>query len=149
MIQKPTKFLRLKDNHPTMVKLQELMTAAEKLGLWLEFGQGYCLLHDHDRPDAVLHVYDLDHEFDPIDTFPPTLDFKVLMDNPAYQEWVKQESERQDRELAKAMRLAEKKKKKLREVAELRAAEERAQAAIRLENAERAELARLKAKYKE
>lgn len=145
--RKPTKFLRLKDNHATMGKLHKLMELAEELGIWLEFDQNYCLLHDRDREDTVFRVYDLDHEDEAVSDFPPALDFKVLMDNPAYTEWQKQEAERVRLQAEEASRVAEAKRKKQREEAELRRQEEARLAAIALEQKERAELARLKTKY--
>jgi hypothetical protein len=40
------KKMRLRENHPTMKKLEELITKAEELGLTLDFESGVCTLTD-------------------------------------------------------------------------------------------------------
>lgn len=148
MSQKPSKRLRLKDTHPTMVKLNQVLDLADKLGVSVSVENFVTLLHDAEN-QTVFYMEDADHNGEPVTDFPPALEFNVFMDNPAYLAWEKQETEKRDQERAEAIRLAEEKTKKIREAAQAKRKAEELAAAIALEEKERAELARLKAKFKE
>jgi hypothetical protein len=71
-----------------------------------------------------------------------------LIDNPAYMEMQKQEEKKRNQEAAEALRIVEARREAQREADRLRREAEAKTAAIELENKERAELARLKNKYK-
>jgi hypothetical protein len=79
--------LILKDNHPTMVKLDKLFGLAEELGLSFSFHHYGTSVHDSERDSNLpeLIMLDADHQQDEgVMDFPPTLEFKLVYDNPAY-----------------------------------------------------------------
>jgi hypothetical protein len=144
--KRAARYLVLKDNHPTMVKLNKLYALAEELGIRINFssrGCGPATVDDNERDLNLpsLIIEDLDNgEY--IHEWPPTFEFKVYYDNPKYLEEKRQEEEEWHRtrmEREKAEREERKKK----------AAAEAAEKQRSIELAERAELARLKSKYQE
>ena len=138
---KVSRYLKLKDNHPTMVKLNKLYDLAEELGISISFGQHRSFVNDRDRDDKLppLVIEDTDNG-EPIQEWPPVFEFKVIYDNPAYlaQEKAEQDERNKKRKEEEAKRESERKAKEEAD----RLARERA-----AEQKERAELARLKAKY--
>ncbi len=136
--------LRLRDNHPTMVKLTKLYNLAEELGITLNFMHARAVVvYDKERdpnlPDLLMEDLEDGHT---IENWPPTFEYKVIYDNPAY--------------LAEEKRLNEERQKKQKEEQEkleaARKAKEKAEQERKereLELKERTELARLQTKYKD
>jgi multidrug efflux pump subunit AcrA (membrane-fusion protein) len=139
--KKVTEYLKLKDNHPTMIKLLKLYDLAEELGISVSFGNYRTIVNDRDRDDKLppLFIEEVDGG-EPVQEWPPVFEFKVIYDNPEYLAKKKAEQEEYDRKRKEesAKKEAEQKAKEQAEAA----ARARAQ-----EQRERAELARLKAKY--
>ena len=134
-------YLKLKDNHPTMVKLYKLYELAEDLGISISFGSHRTVVQDRDRDDKLptLFLEELDGG-ETIQEWPPTFEYKVIYDNPAYLTQQKAEQDERDkvRKAEEAKREADRKAKEKAET-DARAREN--------ERKERAELARLKTKY--
>lgn len=84
-------YLKLKDNHPTMVKLYDL---AEELGIHISFGSHRTAIQDNDRDSSLptLFLEDIDNG-EAIQEWPPTFEFKVIYDNPAHLAKQKEEQE--------------------------------------------------------
>lgn len=136
------KKLRLKDDHPTMVKVYKLMELADDLGISFEFcGQGGVVVHDYDckLPTLILEDIEPDHWFQ---EFPFATEFKITCDNPAYLAQAKIEEEKRLKVQREALAEAQRKQEEAR-------LEKEKQEALRIERAEREELARLQTKYKE
>jgi len=134
-------WLKLKDNHPTMVKLYKLYELAEELGIHISFGSHRTVVQDNDRDTSFppLFLEELDNG-ETIQEWPPTFEFKVIYQNPEH--IAKEQAEMQERERAREVeRTQREEKRKAQELAE-KEARKRAE-----EQRERAELARLKAKY--
>lgn len=134
-------YLKLKDNHPTMVKLAKLADLAEELGISISFSNYYAQVHDRDRDDSLppLRMEELDGG-EAVGEWPPIFEYKVIYENPAY--LAQQEAERKERDQKRKEEEAKREsERKAKEEAD-RLARERA-----VEQKERAELARLKAKY--
>lgn len=143
MSDKICKQLRLKDNHPTMVKLNKLYDLTEELGISLTFVNARAVIvHDNDRdsnlPDLLMEDLEEGHE---IEHWPPTFEYKVVYDNPAYlaEEKRLNEERLKNRKEAEAIMEAQRKAKE-------QAEKERKEREIELK--ERAELERLQNKYK-
>lgn len=141
MSKKPSQYLKLTDNHPTMVKLYKLYDLAEELGISISFSSHRSFVSDRDRDESLppLIIEDTDNG-EAIGEWPPCCEFKVYYDNPAYLAEQKAELEERNRlrqEEENKRESARKAKEKAEEEARMRA----------LEQKERAELARLKAKY--
>jgi hypothetical protein len=139
--KKVFRYLKLKDNHPTMIKLYKLYDLAEELGIHISFGSHRTVVQDNDRDSNLpsLFLEELDGG-ETIQEWPPTFEFKVIYDNPEYLAREKSEYEERDK-----IRKAEEAKRETD-----RKAKEKAEAGARArenERKERAELARLKAKY--
>lgn len=134
-------WLKLKDNHPTMVKLYKLYELAEELGIHISFGSHRTIVQDNDRDEKLppLFLEDIDNG-EAIQEWPPTFEFKVIYQNPEHVAKEKAEQEERDRvrKAEEAKREADRKAKEKAEADARKRAEEQR---------ERAELARLKAKY--
>lgn len=138
---KITEYLRLKDNHPTMVKLMKLYDLADELGIHLSFMGHTSIVSDNDRdknlPDMLIEdIEDGNH----IKEWPPSTEFKVVYKNPAY---IQKQKEEQAEYLKKKLQedLAKK------QVEETRIRLEQARIAAQKEADERFLLAQLKEKY--
>ena len=72
-------YRKLKDNHPTMIKLMKLYDLAEELGITLHFNGNTCDIVDRDRHvDAPpIRVYDLEDNNNSMSEFPPTFEFAL------------------------------------------------------------------------
>lgn|SRR5574337_232066 len=139
--KKASRYLKLRDNHPTMVKLYKLYDLAEELGISISFGSHRTIVDDNERNKDLppLYLEDIDNG-ESVQEWPPTTEFKVYFDNPEYLAKEKAENEARDkqRKEEEAKREADRKaKEQAQKEAAKRAEEQR----------ERAELARLKAKY--
>jgi hypothetical protein len=134
-------YLKLKDNHPTMVKLYKLYELADELGIHIGFGSHRTIVQDNDRDPNLppLFLEDMENG-EAIQEWPPVFEYNVIYDNPAHLAKQKEEHEERDkvRKAEEAKREADRKAKEKAEV-EARAREN--------EQKERAELARLRAKY--
>lgn len=78
--------LRLKENHPTAIKLNQLFELADKLGISLEFSNSTrVLVSDSDRDENLppLWLEDIE-DSDYGGNFPPTTEYKLVYNNPAY-----------------------------------------------------------------
>jgi len=134
-------YLKLKDNHPTMEKLSKLYELAEELGIHISFGSHRTVVQDNDRDSKLppLFLEDMENG-EAIQEWPPVFEYKVIYDNPAY--LAQQKAEQDEREKAREIERSQREeKRKAQELAE-KEARKRAE-----EQRERAELARLKAKY--
>ena len=137
--KKISEYMRLKDTHPTMVKLDKLAAFAEELGISLNFFQQATFIQDNSLPQdhPQLRLEDTDNG-EAISEWPPVFEYKVIFENPVYlakqkadhEEYVKKEAERERERKAKVK-------------AEKEAFEREA------ERAERAELARLQKKFRD
>ena len=137
--KKISEYMRLKDKHPTMVKLDKLAAFAEELGISLNFFQQATFIQDNSlhKDHPQLRLEDTDSG-EAISEWPPVFEYKVIFENPVYlakqradhEEYVKREAERERERLAKAK------------------AEKEAHA-LQVEKAERAELARLQKKFRD
>ncbi len=85
-MNKIPQYLRLKDNHPTIIKLNKLTDLAEKLGLCISFYNHRCLLEDRDRDKNLpsLYIEDIEGGFSNVNSFPNEMEYKVTYENPAY-----------------------------------------------------------------
>lgn len=134
-------YLKLRDNHPTMEKLYKLYELADDLGIHISFGNHRTVVQDNDRDSNLppLFLEDLESG-ESVQEWPPSVEYKVIYDNPAH--LAQQKAEQEAREKARdAERLQREEKQKAQELAE-KEARKRAE-----EKRDRAELARLKAKY--
>ena len=137
---KTSQYLRLKDNHPTMIKLMKLYQLADELKIHLTFHGQTLIVEDEDRDPNLpyLRLEDLESGDSPGE-WPPTCEFKVIYENPAYLEEQAKEREEARQKRAEQDRLrAEAQAKKQKEEDELRAKQ--------LEESERFLLANLKKK---
>lgn len=117
--------LRLKENHPTAIKLNQLFELADKLGISLEFSNSTrVLVSDSDRDENLPPLWLEDIEESDYDgSFPPTTEYKLVYDNPAYLAFKEKELE----EHLKANRLKEEQAKaeEKKRLAKLKEAEEK------------------------
>jgi len=136
----PPRYLRLLDNHPTMVKLNKLAELADELGITILFSSHTTVVYDNEFPNPI-EMYDADHGSEyPVSDFPPTMEFVLRYENPEYiklkeEERIKFEEERVQREKAKQEEIKRK------------AAEDQRRRELETTRIEMAELARLKEKY--
>ena len=131
MSNKIPQYLKLKDNHPTMIKLMKLYDLAEELGISLSFVNHTFFVEDRDRDLnlPVLRMEDIDNG-EGVGDFPPSTEFKVIYQNPA---WLKQRNEEQkerwkkenDERLAKEKALKLEQQKKEERLAKEKEARER------------------------
>lgn len=139
--KKISQYLKLKDNHPTMIKLQKLYDLAEDLGISISFHNHRTIVEDRERdrnlPTMFLEEVDGSES---VGEWPPIFEYKVIYDNPAYLAQQKAEQEERDKK---------RKEEEAKKEAERKAKEdaEKIRRAKAEEQRERTELARLKAKY--
>jgi hypothetical protein len=141
MTKRPARRLVLKENHPTMIKLEKLWRLADELGLHIGFHGHRTSLEDNDRDPKLpmLFIEDIESDDGPQD-FPPATEFRVVYDNPDYLSLVEKENaDRRTRE--------EEEKRQKEELKRQREEAEARRMADELEKKERVQLARLKAKY--
>lgn len=144
MDNKPARYLRLKDSHPTMQKLDQLFALAEELGINIGFsGYGVATIEDRDRDKDLppLRMQDIENSDYPMDSFPPTLDFKVIYENPehiemerlAHEAYKEQERLKAEAKSEAAKRSAETRKKEQRtaKIAALKAQADSAMAELK------------------
>lgn len=136
--KKIPQFLKLKDNHPTMVKLMKLYDLAEELQLTLSFESGTCSVMDGETGlEVMLEDIEPNHM---VFGFPHGTEFKLIYENPKYREQQDAEyAERRKKEAAAEKAAKDKLAEKIREA--------EAAVARRHEEVERKKLAELKAKY--
>lgn len=141
--KKIPQYMRLKDNHPVMVKLMKFYDYAEKLGLNISFSHNGAVVEDKDWKGPQLVMFDIEDDFNGgVTEWPPATEFKVIYESPAYAAEQKRIAEEyhQKKEAENKQRNEAAKK-----VAETRAENERKVRELR----DRTELARLKALYPE
>lgn len=140
--KKVARRLRLKDNHPIMIKVMKIYDLMKELEISIEFYCHKMVVTDTSR-DSTLPFISIEDVYNPNDSiteFPPTTDFQLVYDNPAYveHERIRNEDARKLREEAEAKRKQELKEKQERE---------KAAAAARKKKEDLETLARLKAQY--
>src|SRR3954465_5723817 len=86
-------YLRLKDNHPTMIKLAKLCDVADELGLNITYYGHRAMLRDSEWPGTLLYIDDIEN--DSISEFPFTTEYKLTYENPAWLEEQRIEDEKQ------------------------------------------------------
>jgi hypothetical protein len=91
----PSHFLRLKENHPTMIKLMKLYAVADELGINISFHGVNAVLSDKDNEDVYFYVQDVD-DGEAIQDFPPATEFKIIFENPEFLKFQEEEA-KQDR----------------------------------------------------
>lgn len=136
------RYLRLKAEHPTLVKFQKLADLADELGLVISIDGGQMVIYDRDKPYVVFNVKDIEQTSweKSFISFPPSTEFFIKYENPEYirLEKIKHEQykakQKEKEEQAKAAKL----------LAEQQEEKDRMKA---LEEKERKILAELKAKY--
>jgi hypothetical protein len=138
--EKPSKYFRIKENHPLSIKLDKVMGLMEELGIAISIYGQTLIVEDRDYPSTRFTFVGVDDTSRDVNDFPPTLDYKVIYENP---EWIK----------AWQAELEENRKKLEKLRLEKEAAEAAEKERRRLEQIEwkkkcdLAELARLKAIY--
>ncbi len=137
---KPSKYFRIKENHPLSIKLDKIMGLMEELGITISVHGQTLIIDDKDNPGTQFTFVDVDDSDRGVYHFPPTLDYKVIYENP---EWIK----------AWELELEENRKRLEKLRLEKEAAEAAEKERRRLEKIEQkkkadlTELARLKALY--
>lgn len=104
-----SRYLRLKENHPTIQKLDKIFALADELGIRIIFSDhGPAHIYDRERDSElpILSLQDIENSDYPMETFPPTMEYKVIYMNP---EWIRQKEES---ELAEARRKAQEQKER-------------------------------------
>ena len=103
----PAQYLRARESHSTMVKLDKLLELMESLRLSVSVEGENILLHDGDFPGRTFIFVDTDSgRPNECYEFPPTCEFYLRFENPAYttfqeQERVKWQQELERRNIAK------------------------------------------------
>ena len=74
------KQFKLKDNHPTMIKLNKLFELADELGVSISFYGHRAVVNDIDRSnnDPILYLEDIEDTNNNMAEFPPATEFKVV-----------------------------------------------------------------------
>ena len=74
------KQFKLKDNHPTMIKLNKLFELADELGISISFYGHRAVVNDIDRSnnDPILYLEDIEDTNNNMAEFPPATEFKVV-----------------------------------------------------------------------
>ena len=141
-MKSPAKRLRLKDNHPTAIKLIKLFDLADELGIRLSYqSQGGIRVEDKDRDSSLPPLYLEDIEDDHwFEEFPPSTEYKLVYENP---DFLKQQALAN---LAYSAKIEEKKRIE-KEVAEAKIKADREKRIQEQEAQERQQLAELKMKY--
>ena len=138
----PPRYMRLKETHPTMVKLDKLYQLAEELGIHIEFlGQATIVRDEQVKGLPPCRMEDVDNR-EAISEWPPTFEYCLHYDNPAF---IAAEKADYDAHMAQisALTRQHEEEQRARKAAEKKAREEA------IERQERAEFIRLKAKYNE
>ena len=145
-MNKISRYLGLKDSHPTMIKLQKLSDLADELKISFDFSENGTYVEDQDFPDKNFIMYDLETDSG-VMQFPPALEFRITYTNPAYLA----EEKRLREELDEKNRVRREQEAEARRIKQEKIEEERkallARQAIETERKEREQLAALKAKY--
>ena len=141
-MKSPAKRLRLKDNHPTAIKLIKLFDLANELGIRLSYqSQGGIRVEDKDRDSSLPPLYLEDIEDDHwFEEFPPSTEYKLVYENP---DFLKQQALAN---LAYSAKIEEKKRIE-KEAAEAKIKADREKRIQEQEAQERQQLAELKMKY--
>jgi len=141
-MKSPAKRLRLKDNHPTAIKLIKLFDLADELGIRLSYqSQGGIRVEDKDRDSSLPPLYLEDIEDDHwFEEFPPSTEYKLVYENP---DFLKQQALEN---LAYSAKIEEKKRIE-KEAAEAKIKADREKRIQEQEAQERQQLAELKMKY--
>lgn len=136
-----SKYLRCRDEHPTVVKLQKLFDLADELGISFEIIEQSCVVYDSERDSNLpgLQLQDIETgDFGGV--FPPPLEYKLIYDNPVYLK------EQQDR-LEEDRRLSKERAETLRLQFEQEKIANEKKKQLVIEAKERALLSELKLKY--
>ncbi len=69
---------RLKENHPTSIKLEKLFSLAEELGISITCNRlGQYIVCDNEWPGVDLYIKDIDNN-DSVTILPPDFEYKVV-----------------------------------------------------------------------
>jgi hypothetical protein len=131
--------IELDENHPTMIKLNQLMDLADDLGLKLYLHGQSLVVQDNKSNLPPLLIEDIEPNHY-INVFPPNMEFRLIYDNPEYLAQRKRESEREQAEWEEKRRIAKEKAELARQQAEQLRLKQ-------IEDSERATLRFLKSKY--
>lgn len=141
-----TRYLRLKENHPTAKKFFKLCQEADKLGISLEVYADRMSLTDKDQPNVIFLVDDVEGEKGDrsFSSFPPPTEWKILHEDLVYRAAQEEAAEKERQRLAAERAAKEKVEAERRLAAETKRL---AEAAIAKEKWERNLLVELKKKY--
>lgn len=108
-----TQYLRLKENHPTMVKLNKLFELADELGISISYHCSGPVVQDDEWEGEEINLRDIEDEGSrtyAITTFPPTTEWRAIVDNPKYIEEENKRREEYNKKIAEEKRIAEENK---------------------------------------
>src|ERR1700722_18202390 len=77
-----SQWMRLRDNHPTMIKLSKLWDLAEELGITISF-MGQATIVDDEDQEQSFRMEDAESG-DPVGEFPVAFEYKLIYENPVY-----------------------------------------------------------------
>ena len=124
-----SRFLKLKGEHPTLLKIEKIFALMEELGISFDFSNcGMTLTDSKQDKFSFFYIKDLESDDQVLDSLPLVFEYKVLADNPKYLEEQeidrnKRIAEAKQREEAAALALIEaEKKKKIAKLNERKAA---------------------------
>jgi len=92
----PAEYLRLKVNHPTAQKMQQLWDLAYKLGLSIAFYGHRTIVTDSEFPNRYYDMHDPEDSDDAISEFPPTLGYVLKFENPEFTKWHEEQNRERD-----------------------------------------------------
>jgi hypothetical protein len=144
--KEPSMYVRLLDNHPTMIKLMKLYDLAVDLGITISFSNYSAVIADSSQTFPNMNIEDID-DGTPISEWPPSTEFKVLHINPKWQ--ALQEKKEEERKLQEKEKLEQQQARDAKNKSERakKEAEVKRLRAIQVEKEERELLANLKKKY--
>lgn len=141
------RYLRMKNTHPTMIKLFKLCELADKLGISFSFHGHVTIVKDEDHEDLpLIRLEDIDNR-EAIMDWPPGTEFCAIYENPAYIAEQKRLKEEQLAEAAKLAQIAKEQKERKKKENEKREVKEKEKRQQEKERKERDLLVKLKAKY--
>ena len=120
----PSRFLKLKDQHPSFLKLEKIFSLMDELNIGFTFnGNSINFVDTEQKRFDTFYIEDIEENHS-VTSLPPSTEYKVLVDNPEYFE--KQELERKqylenkakEVEGAKIKAAALEKQKKIAQLAE-------------------------------
>jgi hypothetical protein len=77
-------YLRLKENHPLLVKIETIFALMEEYGLSFTMNGNQCFVTSEKDNYSNIQIQDI--EYNDCGNLPPTMEYKVICDNPKYLE---------------------------------------------------------------